>query len=308
MNNRELKDKVSNIQAIQAFVRENEHYYDAVVHGMSELSAVEFELISALRADIHMELALYLYFNTVFSFYADVALLADKTVTANNISSFNAAVKFIALKYLSAESAGAVTSYIRPVVFRAVPVSMPGLNGKDGVSPTVSVAETVTDESGAEAKVENIGTATDLMLKFTIPQGKQGPPGTSSGGSGESGNSFTALDDMEIAAGRHRPESGGWITVTFDRPFTEIPVVTAQGNASIHFVQVRNITRESFQYMCSAIRIVTIDGGASSTVVIDNVFTTYSTDPETEITTMTQNAVINYTATADIGGRFVDGT
>ena len=46
-----------------------------------------------------------------------------------------------------------------------------------GVSLTVS-PETVTGEPGSEAKVENIGTATDPVLKFTLPKGEAGADGS----------------------------------------------------------------------------------------------------------------------------------
>lgn len=46
----------------------------------------------------------------------------------------------------------------------------------DGAS-SIDVAETVTGEPGTEALVENVGTEKDVLLKFTIPQGLQGPQG-----------------------------------------------------------------------------------------------------------------------------------
>ena len=42
---------------------------------------------------------------------------------------------------------------------------------------TVDVAETVTGAPGTDAQVENVGTEKDVLLKFTIPQGLQGPQG-----------------------------------------------------------------------------------------------------------------------------------
>lgn len=45
-----------------------------------------------------------------------------------------------------------------------------------GVSLSVS-EETVTGEPGSAAKVENLGTATDPVLQFTIPQGEKGATG-----------------------------------------------------------------------------------------------------------------------------------
>ena len=46
-----------------------------------------------------------------------------------------------------------------------------------GVSLTV-YPETITGEPGSAAKVENIGTRTDPVLRFTLPRGDKGEPGT----------------------------------------------------------------------------------------------------------------------------------
>lgn len=63
----------------------------------------------------------------------------------------------------------------------------PGAKGDPGESATITVGETVTGEPGTDAKVENVGTEQNAVLKFTIPKGEQGPkgdPGTGGGGSG----------------------------------------------------------------------------------------------------------------------------
>lgn len=52
-----------------------------------------------------------------------------------------------------------------------------------GVSLTIE--ETVTGNPGEPAKVENVGTATDPRLKFTIPLGNQGPVSSVNGKTGE---------------------------------------------------------------------------------------------------------------------------
>ena len=53
----------------------------------------------------------------------------------------------------------------------------PGQNGADGKAATVTVGETVTGAAGSQAQVENTGTESAAVLKFTIPQGQQGTPG-----------------------------------------------------------------------------------------------------------------------------------
>ena len=49
-----------------------------------------------------------------------------------------------------------------------------GSDGVDGVSPTITVGSTYTLQPNQPATVENVGTATDLVLNFGIPQGVQG--------------------------------------------------------------------------------------------------------------------------------------
>ena len=59
----------------------------------------------------------------------------------------------------------------------------PGAKGEPGESATITVGETVTAEPGTPAKVENTGTAQNAILKFTIPKGEKGEPGSGGGGS-----------------------------------------------------------------------------------------------------------------------------
>ena len=58
----------------------------------------------------------------------------------------------------------------------------PGAKGDPGESATITVGETVTAEPGTDAKVENVGTEQNAVLKFTIPKGEKGDPGTGGGG------------------------------------------------------------------------------------------------------------------------------
>ena len=47
----------------------------------------------------------------------------------------------------------------------------------DGDMPTIDVGDTITGEPGTDASVVNVGTATDLILQFTIPRGADGANG-----------------------------------------------------------------------------------------------------------------------------------
>ena len=57
-----------------------------------------------------------------------------------------------------------------------------GEQGPAGRSGTITVGTVTTGEPGTQAKVTNVGTNTDAVFDFTIPQGEQGEPG--GGGTG----------------------------------------------------------------------------------------------------------------------------
>ena len=57
-----------------------------------------------------------------------------------------------------------------------------GATGATGATPAISVHSTTTTAAGTSASVTNSGTATNVQLDFSIPQGAAGTSGTSSGG------------------------------------------------------------------------------------------------------------------------------
>lgn len=52
-----------------------------------------------------------------------------------------------------------------------------GEQGEQGVAGTVAVGTTTTGDAGTDASVENVGTAENAILNFTIPRGEQGIQG-----------------------------------------------------------------------------------------------------------------------------------
>lgn len=58
--------------------------------------------------------------------------------------------------------------------------------GVDGTSATITVGEVVTGEPGTGASVENTGSESAAVLKFTIPKGEKGDKGDK-GDTGEQG-------------------------------------------------------------------------------------------------------------------------
>lgn len=49
-----------------------------------------------------------------------------------------------------------------------------GPQGEDGITPTINIGTVTTVSSDTPANVENVGTETDVLLNFSIPQGPQG--------------------------------------------------------------------------------------------------------------------------------------
>lgn len=76
----------------------------------------------------------------------------------------------------------------------------PGAKGDPGTSATVTVGETVTGEPGTDAKVENVGTEQNAVLKFTIPKGEKGDPGGGGGSTGGGGVLFDIVGTQSITA------------------------------------------------------------------------------------------------------------
>ena len=73
------------------------------------------------------------------------------------------------------------------------PKGDPGEPGRDGVSPTVNVGEVTTLNSGQPATVSNVGSDSNVILNFGIPQGPQGIQGVPgvNGADGDDGVSPT---------------------------------------------------------------------------------------------------------------------
>jgi len=67
-----------------------------------------------------------------------------------------------------------------------------GAAGVAGAAATVAVGTVTTLAAGAQATVNNSGTAAAAVLNFGIPQGAAGAGGTS-GGNGVAGGSFAAM-------------------------------------------------------------------------------------------------------------------
>lgn len=88
------------------------------------------------------------------------------------------------------------------------PQGEPGEPGRDGVSPTITVGTVTTVSSSSPATVTNVGSESNVILDFNIPQGVPGPAGAdgSNGADGTDGlnatiaiGSTTTLDPDQTA-------------------------------------------------------------------------------------------------------------
>ena len=57
------------------------------------------------------------------------------------------------------------------------PQGLPGQDGVDGQNATITIGQTTTLAPGSQASVVNVGTATNSVLNFGIPEGQQGIQG-----------------------------------------------------------------------------------------------------------------------------------
>lgn len=74
-------------------------------------------------------------------------------------------------------------------------------------STSLSIADTITGEPGTEASVENIGTESDLILRFTIPRGEKGELGSVDSVNSKTGVVELTAEDIPVTAPSDKP---GW--------------------------------------------------------------------------------------------------
>lgn len=120
-------------------------------------------------------------------------------------------------------------------------VGIPGKDGKDGTSATVSVG-TVTIGEPDEASVENVGTESAAVLDFVIPRGPAGPTGPK-GADGTNGTNGT--NGTDGAPGAAATVTVG--TVTTGAPGTEAQVTNSgtENAAILNFTIPRGATGQA---------------------------------------------------------------
>jgi hypothetical protein len=107
---------------------------------------------------------------------------------ANDVVVFNGAT------YLGATTSLGSQPDVSPSQWAVLAVNgVVGATGPSGAAATLSVGTVTTGAAGSQASVTNSGTASAVVLNFTIPQGAPGVGGGGGGGGGTSGIPFASL-------------------------------------------------------------------------------------------------------------------
>lgn len=84
-----------------------------------------------------------------------------------------------------------------------------GVDGKDGLTPTLKVGTTTTGAAGTNANVEMLQNGTEYTLNFTIPKGKDGTGGSGGGTSNyEDLGNKPSINNIELNGNKTLEELG----------------------------------------------------------------------------------------------------
>ena len=112
------------------------------------------------------------------------------------------------------------------------------INAEASEDISVTVSETVTGEAGTQASVENVGTNTEVKLKFTIPKGEtgaQGPAGAK-GDRGDTGPQGPAGNDAVLT------------------PATTLAIGAVKQSAAVAEAAGENVTKAEFKALLDALK------------------------------------------------------
>ncbi len=101
-----------------------------------------------------------------------------------------------------------------PIILKESGRGLPGLPGRDGVSPNISVGTVTTVEPDQPAAVRKSGTQQNVILNFDIPKGEPGASGGSWGAI--TGDLSDQTDLQEALEGKANAADLGGIVVRPD--------------------------------------------------------------------------------------------
>lgn len=118
------------------------------------------------------------------------------------------------------------------------------INAEASEDVSITVSETVTGEAGTQASVENVGTNTEVKLKFTIPKGDKGDKGET-GAQGPAGEKGDKGD-----TGPQGP-AGKDAVLT---PATTLAIGAVKQSAAVAEAAGENVTKAEFKALLDALK------------------------------------------------------
>lgn len=179
------------------------------------------------------------------------------------------------------------------------PQGLPGQDGTDGQNATITIGQTTTLAPGSQATVSNVGTATNAVLDFGIPEGQQGIQGIQ----GEPG----------INAQAYVTQNTGSATITIEDADGTTTATVYDGtdgtNGTDGFSPIATVTQNTG----SATISITDQNGTTTATVYDGTPGTIPNDATltiqkngSDVATFTANSSTNTTANITVPTQFSD--
>ena len=181
------------------------------------------------------------------------------------------------------------------------PQGLPGQDGVDGQNATITIGQTSTLAPGSQATVTNVGTATNAVLDFGIPEGQQGIQGIQ----GEPG----------INAQAYVTQNTGSATITIEDADGTTTATVYDGqdgtNGTDGFSPIATVTQNTG----SATISITDQNGTTTATVYDGTPGTIPNDATltiqkngSDVATFTANSSTNATANITVPTQFSELT
>lgn len=179
------------------------------------------------------------------------------------------------------------------------PQGLPGQDGTDGQNATITIGQTTTLAPGSQATVTNVGTDTNAVLNFGIPEGQQGIQGPQG--------------DPGINARAYVTQNTGSATITIEDADGTTTATVYDGtdgtNGTDGFSPVATVTQNTG----SATISITDQNGTTTATVYDGTPGTIPNDATltiqkngSDVATFTANSSTNTTANITVPTQFSD--